>query len=110
MQCISFLEYWFESGYYNGFITKTKLLNFTGQYLELIYKRVAKSKYVAQSESLYSCSKILCKMQEDVAECCKCLQVLFNKENLKVQLEQLGINQKQLNAQKISEGRIYSSR
>nr|WP_309757667.1 TolC family protein [Flavobacterium sp.] len=40
----------------------------------------------------------LLKMQEDVAlnVANAFLQVLFNKENLKVQLEQLGINQKQL--------------
>ena len=40
----------------------------------------------------------LLKMQEDIAlnVANAFLQVLFNKENLKVQLEQLGINQKQL--------------
>jgi outer membrane protein len=38
----------------------------------------------------------LLKMQRALNVANAFLQVLFNKENLKVQLEQLGINQKQL--------------
>jgi outer membrane protein len=44
-----------------------------GVNVELIFIKIAKSKYVAQSESLYSCSKIsIVKMQEDVADVTKC--------------------------------------
>jgi outer membrane protein len=76
-----------------------------------IYKGL-QNQNTLRAESLYSCSKIsIVKMQEDVAECGKCfLASAFLKENLKVQLEQLGINQKISGTERISEGRIYSSR
>jgi hypothetical protein len=50
MQCISFLEYWFESGYYNGFITKTSLY-ISGVNVGIdIYKGVAKSKRCTRAD------------------------------------------------------------
>jgi hypothetical protein len=54
---VSFLEYWFESGYYNGFITKPKP-QFTSAGVNVgidIYKGL-QNQNTLQSESLYSCS------------------------------------------------------